>query len=73
MTELPPSVEQALHRLDAELDELRRTHPDDFWSVYEQRTHPIVDDTPEDARHLVAKRLDEMLTARGLGPADPDS
>ncbi|HEY0333956.1 MAG TPA: hypothetical protein VGC74_09640 [Stenotrophomonas sp.] len=73
MKELPANVEQALQALDAELDTLRRDHPDDFWHAWEQRCQPIIDDTPADARHLVAKRLDEMLVARRLGPADPGS
>lgn len=73
MAELPDTVEDALRSLDQALDALRRDHPDDFWTRWEERTAPIISETPADARHLVAKRLDEILAARGLGPADPGS
>lgn len=71
MNELPANVERAVQALDADLDALRDAHPDDFWTAWEQRIQPLIDQTPAGARHILAKRLDDMLVARGLGPADP--
>lgn len=71
MVVVPEAIERELQALDAEMATLRREHPDDFWTQWERRTHPIVQRAPTQAHALVAKRLDAILIAHGLGPADP--
>ncbi len=72
MATISAPIEQALEHLEADIPDLRRQHPDDFWDAFQARAARITDqvDQQEEAP-MVAKRLDAMLAKHNLGPADP--
>lgn len=68
---MTPDIDAQLKTLADELPELRRRHPDDFWDVFHARAEAITAavQSKEDAAQ-VTKRIDDMLAANQLGPAD---
>lgn len=71
MTDISPPLEKALQRLEHDIPDLRRQHPDDFWDVFDARAAEITDQVDKSDAPLVAKRIDTMLIKHQLGPADP--
>lgn len=71
-TVMTPEIDAQLKQLADELPDIRRQHPDDFWDVFHARAETITAkaDSTEQAAQIV-KRIDEMLAAHQLGPADP--
>ncbi|KLD70846.1 hypothetical protein [Xanthomonas pisi] len=65
-------IDVQLKQLAEQLPEIRSEHPDDFWDVFHARTEKITAAarSPEEAAQIV-KRIDEILVANQLGPADP--
>ncbi|KAB7771929.1 hypothetical protein [Xanthomonas maliensis] len=66
-----PELDAELNQLAADLPELRRQHPDDFWDVFHARTDAITARASQDEAVHVARRIDDLLAAHQLGPADP--
>ncbi|HVJ38869.1 MAG TPA: hypothetical protein VM687_13820 [Stenotrophomonas sp.] len=71
MSTLSPEVETLLDRLSADLPQLRADHPDDFWAQFQRRSDDVIEHTPPDLRPQAQRRIDEILIAHQLGPADP--
>lgn len=71
MNPLNPATSALLDQLARELPQLRADHPDDFWPQLHQRCDKILEHTPEDQRVLAQGRIEELLIAHNLGPADP--
>jgi hypothetical protein len=69
---MTPEIETQLKQLAEELPNIRREHPDDFWDVFHARAEKITGAaaSQEQAAQIV-KRIDEILAANQLGPADP--
>lgn len=65
-------INAQLKQLEEQLPEMRSQHPDDFWDVFHARAEKITGaaESQEQAAQIV-KRIDEILAANQLGPADP--
>ncbi len=66
-----PDLDTRLDQLARDLPQLRRDHPDNFWPVFQERADAIAADASQEDAVLVAKRIDDLLVANNLGPADP--
>ncbi|HYG05751.1 MAG TPA: hypothetical protein VD865_05000 [Stenotrophomonas sp.] len=71
MNSLNPQAGALMDRLAADLPQLRADHPDDFWLHFQLRCDEVLDHTPPDELVLARARIDELLIANNLGPADP--
>ena len=71
MSALPPELDDLLHKLPSDLPQLRADHPDDFWPQFQLRCDELLENAPPPQRPLVQRRIDEILIAHQLGPADP--
>lgn len=71
MLPIRDTLAQELDALRQAIPALRTQHPDDFWTVFQQRADHIADQATQDEAPLVAKQLDAMLIEHNLGPADP--
>ncbi|WP_115527767.1 MULTISPECIES: hypothetical protein [Xanthomonas] len=69
---MTPDIDAQLKQLAEHLPEIRSQHPDDFWDVFHARAEKITAaaQSQEGAAQIV-KRIDEILAANQLGPADP--
>ncbi|WP_311238860.1 MULTISPECIES: hypothetical protein [unclassified Xanthomonas] len=69
---MTPDIDAQLKQLAEHLPEIRSQHPDDFWDVFHARAEKITAaaQSQEEAAQI-AKRVDEILAANQLGPADP--
>ncbi|MCC4604998.1 hypothetical protein HG421_08445 [Xanthomonas campestris pv. badrii] len=69
---MTPDIDAQLKHLEEQLPEIRSRHPDDFWEVFHAHAEKITDaaQSQEQAAQIV-KRIDEILAANQLGPADP--
>jgi hypothetical protein len=47
------------------------TTPHDFWPQFQLRCDELLENAPPQQRPLVQRRIDEILIAHQLGPADP--
>ncbi|MCC8539524.1 hypothetical protein ACI6Q5_02400 [Xanthomonas codiaei] len=69
---MAPDIDAQLKELAEQLPQIRKQHPDDFWDVFHARAETIsgAADSPEQAAQI-ARRIEELLAAHQLGPADP--
>ncbi|AZR22847.1 hypothetical protein [Xanthomonas vasicola] len=69
---MTPEIDAQLHQLAEALPDMRRQHPDNFWDVFHAHSEKITAaaESQEQAAQIV-KRIDEILAANQLGPADP--
>ncbi|USJ00503.1 hypothetical protein MUG10_21800 [Xanthomonas prunicola] len=69
---MTPEIDAQLKQLADALPDMRSQHPNDFWDVFHARAEKIIGaaESQEQAAQIV-KRIDEILAANQLGPADP--
>ncbi|MEA9557685.1 hypothetical protein VC273_17835 [Xanthomonas nasturtii] len=69
---MTPDIDAQLKQLAEHLPEIRSQHPDDFWEVFHALAEKITAaaQSQEEAAQIV-KRIDGILAANQLGPADP--